>query len=120
MTVILVVDDQLAMRRMFETILAENDYEVDMAEDGAIAYDMATKKNYSLVITDYHMPNSNGIQLIKRLRNLSAYRNIPIIMVSTESNTNRKSEGRDAGATAWITKPIKVDTLLPNIERLLN
>jgi two-component system chemotaxis response regulator CheY len=116
---ILVVDDQLAIRRMFKAIFIDTPYDVDLAEDGVQAYSAATTKKYDLILTDYHMPNCNGIELIKKLRKLSKYNGIPILVVSTESNTDRKAEGREAGANGWIVKPINKEVLLPAIERLL-
>ncbi len=117
---ILVVDDQLAIRRMFKAIFVSAPYDVDMAEDGVQAYAAATAKRYDLILTDYHMPKCNGIELIKRLRKLSTYNGVPILVVSTESNSDRKTEGRNAGANGWIVKPINKEVLLPAIERLLN
>jgi len=117
---ILVVDDQLAMRRMFKAIFVDAPYDVDMAEDGIQAYQAASKKQYNLILTDFHMPNCNGIELIKRLRKLSKYNGVPILVVSTENNASKKGEGRAAGANGWIVKPIEKDVLLPAVERLLN
>ena len=117
---ILVVDDQLAIRRMFKTIFVETEYEVDLAEDGLIALNAAKKKRYDLVITDYHMPNCNGIELTQKLRDLSSYKGVPIIVVSTESNKSKKEEGRAVGANGWMVKPIKAEVLLPVIDKLLS
>ncbi|PCK09669.1 MAG: response regulator [Alteromonadaceae bacterium] len=117
---ILVVDDQLAMRRMFKAIFAEANYDVDMAEDGLIAYSAARKKRYDLVISDYHMPNCNGIELTKKLRALSTYKGVPILIVSTESNKDKKNEGRAAGANGWVVKPISTEVLLPAVNKLLD
>ncbi len=116
---ILVVDDQLTMRRMFQAIFTQSDYDVDYAEDGVIAYAAARKKRYDLVITDYHMPNLNGIELTKRLRRQPTYNGVPILVVSTESNNDKRVEGRSAGASGWIVKPVSADVLLPAVKKLL-
>jgi len=116
---ILVVDDQLAMRRMFGVVFDSTDYEGEFAEDGVIAYNAAGKKRYDLVITDFHMPNCNGIELTQRLRRQSRYNGVPILVVSTESNSDKRSEGRAAGANGWIVKPIKAEVLIPAVDKLL-
>ncbi len=116
---ILVVDDQLAMRRMFKVIFDMTDHQVDFAEDGLLAYQAAMKKRYDLIITDFHMPNCNGIELTQRLRKHTNYNGVPILVVSTEGNKNKKSEGRAAGANGWVVKPVSAEVLLPAVERLL-
>ena len=116
---ILVVDDQLAMRRMFQAIFTATDYIVEYAEDGLIAYGLATKQRFDLVLTDFHMPNCNGVELTAKLRKLSNYVGVPILIVSTESNKEKKMEGKNAGANGWIVKPIKPNVLLPAVEKLL-
>ncbi|MFT7558982.1 MAG: two-component system chemotaxis response regulator CheY [Flavobacteriales bacterium] len=116
---IFVVDDQLAIRRMFKALFIGEPYEVDMAEDGLIAYQAATAKRYDLILTDYHMPNCNGIELITRLRKLSMYNGVPILVVSTESNRSKKDEGRKVGANGWIIKPVDKETLMPAVRKML-
>lgn len=116
---ILVVDDQLAMRRMFQAIFVDSKWDVELAEDGVIAYKAATAKRYDLVITDFHMPNMDGIQLTEKLRALSSYRGVPILVVSTEGNKEKKGLGKAAGANGWMVKPIKAEILLPAVEKLI-
>jgi two-component system chemotaxis response regulator CheY len=116
---ILVVDDQLAIRNMFKKIFAESEFSIDLAEDGAIAYTAAKKYTYDMVISDYHMPNVNGVELIIKLRKLTAYANKPLIIVSTMSNERCKADAKKAGATGWFSKPIKPQHLLPVVTRLL-
>ncbi|MBW8182242.1 response regulator [Shewanella nanhaiensis] len=120
MKTILVVDDQLAMRNMFKKILASDKFQIELAEDGAIAYRAAQLVDYDMVITDYYMPHLNGIELTDKLRALRAYIGIPILIVSTAKNSKFKEEAKDAGATGWFSKPIKQDELLPTVLQLLN
>lgn len=116
---ILVADDQLVMRNMFKTILSQTDHEIDFVADGASAYDEAKKKRYDLVITDLYMPHLTGIELTRKLRHLTTYKGVPILVVSTENAVDKKSEGKAAGATGWIVKPISSKKLLPAISKLL-
>jgi two-component system chemotaxis response regulator CheY len=73
-----------------------------------------------LVITDLHMPNLDGVQLIKQIRALPSYRFTPILMLTTDASSARKAEGQAAGATGWIVKPFDhLEQLLKVIKRVL-
>ncbi|VAW78802.1 hypothetical protein MNBD_GAMMA12-3930 [hydrothermal vent metagenome] len=115
---ILVVDDQLSMRRMYQKIFEESAYSVDYAVDGKDGFKHATSTSYNLIITDYVMPKIDGIQLVRRLKTLDQYQYIPILIASTKSNSNTKQLGKDAGACGWIVKPIDAELLLRGIKRL--
>ncbi|MBL4794271.1 MAG: response regulator [Pseudomonadales bacterium] len=117
---ILAIDDQLVMRRMLKAALI-NDFDVEVAKDGVEAYDMVTKNkvNYDLVITDLNMPNLDGIGLIKKLRGLKRYNGIPILVVSTESELEKKTTAKEAGASGWIVKPVDPSTLNKAANRLI-
>ena len=116
---ILVADDQLVMRNMFKNILEPEGYDVTYAEDGKIAYQKATGKRFDIVITDLYMPELTGIELTRKLRANSTYNGVPILVVSTEGAKKIKSEGRAAGASGWIVKPISANVLLPAVKKLL-
>jgi len=115
---ILVVDDQLSMRRMYQKIFESTAYEVDFAVDGKDGFMHATSHDYNLIITDYVMPKVDGIELVRRLKTLSQYKYTPILIASTKSNTKTKQLGKDAGACGWIVKPIDAELLLRGIGRL--
>ena len=116
---ILIADDQLVMRNMFKSILAGQNYELALAVDGNEAYTLATSSTFDMVITDLYMPHLDGIQLTEKLRSLQAYQGKPILIVSTEGATKKKAEGKAAGATGWIVKPVSSDVLLPVVNKLL-
>ncbi len=117
---ILIVDDQLAMRRMIQAALQGHNYDLALSADGIEAFEEATKKRFDLVITDFHMPRCNGIDLTKRLRKLQKYNGVPILVVSTESNAEKKGEGRAAGANGWIVKPVSPEKLVNAVKKLIN
>ncbi len=117
---ILVVDDQLVMRNMFKNILEPEGYNITLAEDGSIAYNKAMSNKYDIVLSDLYMPKLNGIELTKKLRDSKQYRGIPILIVSTEGAQEKKMEGKAAGASGWIVKPITGNVLLPTIKNLIN
>lgn len=71
-----------------------------------------------VVITDYNMPSMTGIDLIKSIRGGDVNKAVPIVMLTTESETEKKQEGREAGATAWITKPFNKESLLGTLDKI--
>ena len=72
-----------------------------------------------MLITDLNMPKMDGLQLIKALREIPDYKFIPIIMLTTESDENKKKAGKDAGATGWLVKPFKPPQLTAVVKKVL-
>jgi len=116
---ILSVDDSASIRQMVSFTLEKEGYGVIEASDGNDALARIQTKMIDLVITDLHMPNMDGIGLIKALRADSQYRFTPIVMLTTESNSSKKDEGRRAGATGWIVKPFKPEQLVAVVKKLI-
>jgi two-component system, chemotaxis family, chemotaxis protein CheY len=119
MATILTVDDSASMRQMIVFTLKDAGYTVTEAEDGVQALDIAKGASFNLVLTDINMPNMDGIQLIKELRQLPAFKFTPILCLTTESGDDKKKEGKQAGATGWIVKPFSPDKLLNTMKRVL-
>lgn len=120
MAKILAVDDSASMRQMVSFTLKGAGHEVCEACDGAEALKLAqSESGVDLVISDINMPNMDGISLIKELRALPTYKFTPILMLTTESGADKKSEGKAAGATGWIVKPFNPDQLLATIGKVL-
>jgi two-component system chemotaxis response regulator CheY len=118
MTCILIVDDSASMRQMVTFTLKSAGYEVEEAVDGADALKKAKNKSFNIVVTDVNMPNMDGIALIKELRTLPNYKFTPLLMLTTESTTDKKQEGKQAGATGWMIKPFNPDQLLATIKKV--
>ncbi len=118
-TRILAVDDSASMRQMVTFTLKGAGYDVEEAADGQQALDKAKGGKFDLVLSDVNMPVMDGITLIKELRTLSNYKFTPILMLTTESTGDKKSEGKTAGATGWIVKPFNPDQLLTTIKKVL-
>lgn len=119
MSLILTVDDSTSMRQMVAFTLKGAGYEVAEAEDGQKALDTAKGKKFDLVITDVNMPVMDGITFIKHLRSEPNYKFTPILMLTTESASDKKAEGKAAGATGWIVKPFNPDQLLAVVKKVL-
>lgn len=116
---IMTVDDSASVRQMVSFTLANAGYEVVEAVDGQDALAKLDGRSVSMVITDLNMPNLDGIGLIKAVRATSSYKYIPIVMLTTESQTEKKQAGKAAGATGWIVKPFKPEQLLAVVAKVL-
>ena len=116
--VILTVDDSASVRQMVKFTLSDAGYADIEAVDGKDAL-AKLKYQVNLVITDLNMPNLDGIGLIRSVRANPAYKGIPIIMLTTESQESRKQEGKAAGATGWIVKPFTTQQILAVVKRVL-
>jgi two-component system, chemotaxis family, chemotaxis protein CheY len=117
--VILCVDDSASIRQMVKLTLAGAGYQVVQATDGAEGLAKARESAVNLVITDLNMPVMNGLGLIRELRKLSAYKGVPIIFLTTESDAGLKQQAKAAGATAWITKPFQQEQLVGVVRKVL-
>lgn len=116
---ILLVDDSTSMREMVSFTLKGVGHDVSEAEDGVEALEFAKGNTVDLVVTDVNMPNMDGITLTAELRKLDTYKFIPILILTTETGSVRKEQGKVAGATGWIEKPFDPDNLLSTINRVL-
>lgn len=119
MASILAVDDSASMRQMVSFTLKSAGHNVTEAEDGMVALNKAKTASFDLVITDVNMPNMDGITLIAELRKLPNFKFTPLLMLTTESSTDKKMAGKNAGATGWIVKPFNPDQLLAVINKAL-
>ena len=116
---ILIVDDSETIREAVSYTLENAQYQVQKAVDGQDALLLLEKGQFQLIITDLHMPNLDGIGLIKAIRAKAEHQFTPILFLTTESKTSRKEEARDAGATGWIVKPFVPEKLLAVVQKLI-
>ncbi|PKU25001.1 response regulator [Telmatospirillum siberiense] len=116
---ILSVDDSASMRQMIKLTLMAAGYQVVEAADGKEALDKAKVGGIDMVLTDLNMPNMDGLALIRELRGMQAFRGLPIIFLTTESDPAKKNEAKTAGATGWIVKPFQQDQLLGVVRKVL-
>lgn len=114
---VLIVDDSVSMRQMTGIILSSAGYEVVQAEDGNDGLSKLTE-DIRVVLTDYNMPTMNGLEFIRAVRSGTVNKSVPIIMVTTESEDDKKRAGKEAGATGWITKPFQKETLLAAVKKV--
>lgn len=115
---ILTVDDSKTMRDMVSFTLKGQGFDVIEAEDGKHAITVLNNQPVDAIVTDLNMPNMNGIELIKNLREMPAYKFTPILMLTTEMDETKKAEGKQAGATGWIVKPFQPDKLVAVVNKV--
>lgn len=119
MAYIMAIDDSASMRKLVAQTLIGAGHQVCEAVDGVDALSMAGRNKVDLFITDVNMPKMDGLTLIKKLREQSAYKFTPILMLTTEMDPAKKKIAKDAGATGWIVKPFNPDQLLQTIRKVL-
>ena len=117
---IMIVDDSATMLMSVKNNLEIAGFKVEAAEDGVKA--LAKLKGGvkpDLIITDINMPNMGGMELIKNVRALPGFRFTPILTLTTESQADKRAEGKALGATGWLVKPVGGADLLKIIKQVL-
>lgn len=117
--VIMTADDSTSIRQMVSFTLKQAGYDILEAVDGQDAVDKLATADIHMLITDLNMPRMDGFELIKQVRAMPKFKFIPIIMLTTESQTDMKQKGKAAGATGWIVKPFKPEQLIAVIKKVL-
>ncbi len=116
---ILTVDDSPSMRALLRHTLTCEGHVVAEAEDGLVALDwLSANGKPDLVITDINMPNMDGFGLIEAVRAQDCFRDMPMLVLSTESSDEKKSRARNAGSTGWIVKPFDPEKLATAVRRV--
>jgi len=115
---ILTVDDSRTIRDMLRMTLADNGYRVVQAVDGVEGLETLRTESPDAIITDINMPRLDGFGFIEGVRRNEKYRAIPILVLTTESDAEKKNRARQAGATGWIVKPFDPAKLIDAIERV--
>jgi len=122
--VILVVDDSPTMRGMVSHALNEAGFETKEAENGKDALIKLTTMEVGgtkpdVIVTDVNMPEMDGIELVREIRKLSAFKHVPVLVLTTDNTDEKKEVGRAAGATGWLVKPFDSELILKVIRKVL-
>ena len=115
---VMIVDDSGSFRTVVRLALQKAGYGVVEAVDGKDAVSKLTGQKLNLIVCDVNMPNMDGLSFLRHLKGTGAYKFVPVIMLTTESQESKKAEGRAAGARAWITKPFQPSTLVEAVNKL--
>jgi two-component system, chemotaxis family, chemotaxis protein CheY len=116
---IMTIDDSPSLRQMVTLTLKSAGFEVVEACNGRDAVAKLGGREYHLFLTDLNMPGMDGIELTRKLRAMPEYRFVPIVLLTTESQQEKKMEGKAAGATGWIVKPFQPEQLLATVKKVM-
>ncbi len=115
---VLVVDDALSVRRSMEQLLQDAGYEVVTAADGFLALEVLRNQPPMIVLTDLEMPNLNGLELTKRVRELPQFMGLPVVMITSRASEKHRDMAMDVGVDLYLTKPYTDATLIEHVKRL--
>jgi two-component system chemotaxis response regulator CheY len=117
---VLVIDDSSTMRSLIAASVEEiKDYEAVEASNGFEALKMLPATTFDLIITDINMPEINGLEIVSFVRSHPSYKDIPMIIVSTEQSEEDRKKGLALGATEYITKPFEPEQLKKVVQRVM-
>lgn len=115
---VLTVDDSRTMRDMLHLALSAAGYRVLQAVDGIDGLEMLERETPDVIVTDINMPRLDGFGFIESVRRAPLHRAIPILVLTTESDAEKKNRARRAGATGWIVKPFNPGKLVDAVRRV--
>ncbi|WP_274532641.1 MULTISPECIES: response regulator [Aureimonas] len=118
MKTILTVDDSRTMRDMLRAALAGAGFDVVQAEDGVHGLEVLAGCDPDVIVTDVNMPRMDGLTFIEQLRADADKRAIPVLVLTTENDAQKKARAKAAGATGWIVKPFDPKKLVDAINRV--
>ena len=115
----LVVDDFSTMRRIVRNLLKELGFtNVDEAEDGQVALQKLSSLPFDFVVTDWNMPNMDGLTLLQNIRANPALKHLPVLMITAEAKKENIIAAAQAGASGYIVKPFTAATLSEKLEKI--
>jgi len=117
---ILVVDDFATMRRILKNILKQIGFEnIEEAEDGEQAYTKLKSGSFKFVVSDWNMPNLDGLGLLKKVRSDPDLKNLPVLMVTAEAEKEKVLEAIKAGVSNYVVKPFTAEVLKEKMDKIL-
>ena len=116
---ILIADDSKSIREVLAFSLVNAGYKVFVARDGMDALNFFDGRSIDLLLTDYHMPNMNGLELIGKVRELELYKYIPVLVLTTENQSSIIKAAKDSGATGWLLKPFNAEKLIQTLRKVI-
>jgi two-component system chemotaxis response regulator CheY len=120
MAIVLLIDDSETMRASVRKLLEGNGISCCEAENGIVAQKVfKSNPDIKLVITDYNMPEIDGVATVKKIRELPNGKEVNVFMLTTESSPDLKNLGKEVGVRAWVTKPFNEEKFLAAVKKML-
>jgi two-component system chemotaxis response regulator CheY len=116
---ILIVDDDKTTRKLLGLYLKSKGFEVLQAENGLDGLEKLGSENVNLVISDLNMPYMDGIEFVKAVRADAQQSHLPILMITTEMDTEERDRAFTAGVNGYLTKPVTAEVVMQNIRQIL-
>lgn len=118
---ILVVDDSSVMRKMIKHELAKLGVQFDDAADGELAWTrlVQSPEEFKVVLSDVNMPNLNGIELLRRIRGDERFKELPVVMLTSETDHEIVAAARSLGVSAYLNKPLQTAELVKVLARMM-
>ena len=120
MAIVLLIDDSETMRASVRKLLESNGVSCCEAENGIVAQEVfKSNPDIKLVITDYNMPEIDGVATIKKIREVPNGKEVQVFMLTTESSPDLKNLGKEVGVRAWVTKPFNDEKFLAAVKKMI-
>jgi two-component system, chemotaxis family, chemotaxis protein CheY len=116
---ILIVDDDSTTRKLLGLYLRAKGYEVAYAENGLDGIEKLGSENPNLIISDLNMPYMDGIEFVKNVRADQIYKEIPVLMVTTEADPEERERALSVGVNGYLVKPVTAEVVTQNIRHIL-
>jgi two-component system cell cycle response regulator len=117
---VLCVDDEPLNLKILQALLSKSGFDIVTAADGETALEMADKETIDLIFMDAIMPGIDGFEACKQLKESKQHNHIPVILLSALSPSECERKSREAGADAWLEKPVNKKDILEKLETYLN
>lgn len=116
---LVIVEDSDCIREAVVFALQKSGFEVRSATNGLEAIAILNGEKFDMVLTDYYMPEMNGLELIRWVRENEHYSRLPVVVLTTENQKDIILQAKNAGATGWIHKPFEIEKLIQTIRRMI-
>ncbi|MDD2906718.1 MAG: response regulator [Sulfurimonas sp.] len=116
---ILVADDAGLIRMVAKKAIEEAGHEAVLVENGAEGLEAMKLHQFDLIFSDVNMPILGGLDMVKAIKEIRAFKHIPIVMLTTESSTELKEQGKALGVKAWMLKPFDKEKFMMVVQKLI-
>jgi len=119
-SVVLVVDDSATVRKFVSVSLSMRGFEVIAASDGMDALEKLPQRRVDLLVTDLNMPNMDGFELIRALRDNAEYRDLPVIILTSQNDQASRDTGAKLGVRSYLVKPFSLEMIQYEVSKYVS